>query len=147
ITADRRRGNGTREASSRAPRGAFGAFRRGRKGPKLSAMTASLPDRRRFLKSAGLLAGAVPFGFPAITSCQSPNSKLNLGLIALGGCRRAQLVAALDAKENIVALVDVDENHLGSALEHTTKARSHKDLRAFFGKMDDIDAVIGATTE
>ncbi len=110
-------------------------------------MTVPSPDRRRFLKSAGALAGAIPFGFPAITSCQSPNSKLNLAVIGVGGRGRAQLQAGLDAKEHIVALVDVNENNLGAALALAPKARSHQDFRDFFGKMDDIDAVMVSTTE
>jgi len=104
-------------------------------------------NRRRFIQSAAALAGGATFGFPAITSCQSPNSKLNLAVIGVGGRGRAQLQAGLDAKEHIVALVDVNENHLGTALGLAPKARSHQDFRDFFGKMDDIDAVMVSTTE
>ncbi|MEQ1839462.1 MAG: twin-arginine translocation signal domain-containing protein, partial [Verrucomicrobiales bacterium] len=48
-------------------------------------MTPNPPDRRRFLKSAGLAAGSAVLGFPAITRCQSPNSKLGVALIGVGG--------------------------------------------------------------
>ena len=104
-------------------------------------------NRRRFLKSAGAIAGAAPFGFPAITSCQSPNSKLNLGLIGVGGRGRSHVQAAIDSKENIVAMVDLNENNLGGALALAPKARSYADFRDFFAKMEDIDAVFVATTE
>ena len=102
-------------------------------------------NRRRFLKSAGAIAGAAPFGFPAITSCQSPNSKLNLGLIGVGGRGRSHVQAAIDSKENIVAMVDLNENNLGGALALAPKARSYADFRDFFAKMEDIDAVFVAT--
>lgn len=110
-------------------------------------MTPALINRRRFLKSAGLAAGAGTFGFPAITSCQSPNSKLSLGLIGVGGRGRSHVQAAIDLKENIVAMVDLNENNLGGALALAPKARSYSDFRDFFAKMEDIDAVFVSTTE
>ncbi len=104
-------------------------------------------SRRQFLKSVGLTAGAGTFGFPAITSCQSPNSKLNIGLIGVGGRGRHHVQAVLDLQEHIVAMVDLDENNLGAALSKATSARSYGDFRDFFAQMEDIDAVIVSTTE
>lgn len=86
-------------------------------------------------------------GFPAITSCQSPNSKLNLGMIGVGGRGRSHVKAALDLGEHIVAMVDVNEINLGAGLEQAPQARSYGDFRDFFGQMDDIDAVFVSTTE
>jgi predicted dehydrogenase len=111
-------------------------------------MTTPRTDRRRFLQTAGLAAGASALGFPAITRCQSPNSKLGVALIGVGGRGRSHVSATLEAKEDIVALVDVNEGHLGSALEQAPKARSHRDFRELFaGRLDDIDAVFVSTTE
>lgn len=109
-------------------------------------MKKPLPSRRQFLGSAAATGSAV-LGFPAITSCQSPNSKMNLGLIGVGGRGRSHVKAALDLGEPIVAMVDVNENNLGAGLAQAPKARSHKDFRDFFAKMDDIDAVFVSTTE
>ncbi len=111
-------------------------------------MNPTAPDRRRFLKSAGLAAGASVIGFPAITRCQSPNSKLGVALIGVGGRGGSHVKATVDAKEDIIALVDVNENHLGSALGQAPKARSYRDFRELFGgRLDDIDAVFVSTTE
>jgi len=110
-------------------------------------MKPELIDRRRFLKSTGVAAGSAVLGFPAITRCQSPNSKLGLALIGVGGRGRAHVQAALDSKEDIVALVDVNENNLGAALELAPKARSYSDFRELFTNLDGIDAVFVATTE
>ncbi|MCH1409599.1 MAG: Gfo/Idh/MocA family oxidoreductase [Verrucomicrobiales bacterium] len=108
-------------------------------------MNSPQTSRRRFLQSAA--ASSAILGFPAITSCQSPNSKMNLGLIGVGGRGRSHVKAALDLGEPIVAMVDVNENNLGAGLKQAPKARSHKDFRDFFEKMDDIDAVFVSTTE
>ena len=109
-------------------------------------MSPNLPDRRRFLKTTGLAPGASALGFPAITRCQSPNSKLGLALIGVGGRGRSHVQAALESKEDIIALVDVNEDHLGSALQQAPKARGLRDFRELFTKMDDIDAVFVSTT-
>ena len=111
-------------------------------------MNPTAPDRRRFLKSAGLAARASVLGFPAITRCQSPNSKLGVALIGVGGRGGSHVKATVDAKEDSIALVDVNENHLGGALGQAPKARSHRDFRELFGgRLDDIDAVFVSTTE
>lgn len=108
-------------------------------------MSNSSFSRRRFLATSA--AASATIGFPAITSCQSPNSKLNLGLIGVGGRGRSHVKAALDEDQPIVAMVDVNENNLGAALQQAPKARSYGDFRDFFGQMDDIDAVFVSTTE
>ncbi len=100
-------------------------------------------NRRRFLKTAA----ASTLGFPAITRCQSPNSKLQLGMIGVGGRGRSHLLAVEKAGEQMVAMVDVNENMLGAALDKHPEARSYGDFRDFFEKMDDIDAVFVSTTE
>lgn len=106
-------------------------------------------SRRKFLRnlSAGAATGSV-LGFPAITHCKSPNSKLGVGLIGVGGRGRSHVKAVSDAKEDIIAMCDVNENNLGAALSKSApNARSYKDFRDFYEKIDDIDAVVVATTE
>ncbi|MEX2578269.1 MAG: Gfo/Idh/MocA family oxidoreductase [Verrucomicrobiales bacterium] len=104
-------------------------------------------NRRRFLQSTAATAGAATFGFPAITSCQSPNSKLNLGMIGVGGRGRKHVQDIEKLGEHMVAMVDVNEGNLGAALEKSPKARSHVDFRDFYENLEDIDAVFVSTTE
>ena len=45
-------------------------------------------------------------------------------------------------------MCDVNENNLGAALSKSApKARSYKDFRDFYEKLDDIDAVVVATPD
>lgn len=114
----------------------------------MSGMQSASFSRRRFLKSTALATGASTLGFPAITRCQSPNSKLGIALIGVGGRGGTHVKATLDAAENIIAMVDVNENNLGGALQKAPQARSHRDFRELFaGRLDDIDAVFVSSTE
>lgn len=117
--------------------------------PTPSQPTAFAPaSRRGFIKTGvGALAATGTFGFPAITRSQSPNSKLGVALIGVGGRGGSHVAAMLDLKEDIIALCDVNENHLGAALQKAPKARSHADFRDLLGKLEDIDAVIVSSTE
>ncbi len=100
-------------------------------------------SRREFIKTAA--ASSAILGFPAITRSKSPNGKLNVGLIGVGGRGRSHVNAC--RYEDIVALCDVNANSLKGALKTAPEARTYKDLRDFFGKLEDIDAVVVATTE
>src|SRR5512136_371592 len=101
-------------------------------------------SRRRFLRD-GAVAGVVTFGFPAILSSRSPNSRLNIAIIGAGG-RGADNAAAV-AGENIVALCDVDGANLAKAAAKYPQARTYKDFRKLYEKAADIDAVVVSTTE
>ena len=100
-------------------------------------------SRRKFIKTTA--ASSAILGFPAITHSKSPNGKLNVGLIGVGGRGRSHVNAC--RYEDIVALCDVNANSLKGALKTAPEARTYKDLRDFFGKLEDIDAVVVATTE
>lgn len=100
-------------------------------------------SRREFIKTTA--ASSAILGFPAITRSKSPNGKLNVGLIGVGGRGRSHVNAC--RYEDIVALCDVNANSLKGALKTAPEARTYKDLRDFFGKLEDIDAVVVATTE
>ncbi len=100
-------------------------------------------SRREFIKMTA--ASSAILGFPAITRSKSPNGKLNVGLIGVGGRGRSHVNAC--RYEDIVALCDVNANSLKAALRTAPEARTYKDLRDFFGKLEDIDAVVVATTE
>ena len=104
------------------------------------------PSRRRFLKtSTG--AGAAILGFPAIISSQSPNAKLDVALIGVGGRGRSHVKAVSEHGENIVALCDVNENNLGAAAETAPKAARFADFRQLYDKLKNYDAVVVSTTE
>ncbi len=100
-------------------------------------------SRREFIKTAA--ASSAILGFPAIKRSKSPNGKLNVGLIGVGGRGRSHVNAC--RYEDIVELCDVNANSLKGALKTAPEARTYKDLRDFFGKLEDIDAVVVATTE
>lgn len=100
--------------------------------------------RRRFVRD-GALVGAVTLGFPAIISARSPNSKLNIAIIGAGG-RGADNLSRM-AAENIVALCDVNRTSLAKAAQKFPQARTYKDFRNLYSKVDDIDAVVVSSTE
>ena len=102
-------------------------------------------SRRRFLARGGVAAAGV-LGFPAITRCASPNNRLGIAIIGVGG-RGGGNMGEVAATEDIVALCDVNAATLGEAARRFPGARTHRDLREVFLKSDDIDAVVVSTTE
>ena len=101
--------------------------------------------RRAFLQKTALAAGFA--AAPAILRAQqgvSPNSKLNLAVIGITG-RGAGNVAGVRG-ENIVALCDVDENHLKNVGEKFPGAKRYRDFRRLL-EQKDIDAVVVSTPD
>jgi predicted dehydrogenase len=108
-------------------------------------------SRRHFLYGT-VLAGAIPRGgFGSVTSLkalgyQSPNEKLNVAVIGVGG--RGQSALSGCDTENIVALADADWARAAQSFERYPKATRHKDFRRMLdrdGKL--IDAVAVATPD
>ncbi|MGA2069176.1 MAG: Gfo/Idh/MocA family oxidoreductase [Thermoguttaceae bacterium] len=110
--------------------------------------------RREFLTRTGLAVGAAAgvqaLGVPAVLAERSPNSKLGVAVIACGGMGGGNPDAAAD--QRAVALVDVDENILGRALERikgrAPGVRTFYDYRKMYdacGK--DLDVVLIATPD
>ena len=75
----------------------------------------------------------------------SPNDKLNIAGIGIGGRGRSNL-GDLDG-ENIVALCDVDEQYAAKTFAMYPKAKRYKDYRVMLEKQNDIDAVMVATPD
>jgi len=102
-------------------------------------------SRRSFLKTTAVSSAVL--GFPAITHCKSPNGKLGIGMIGVGGRGRSHVAAC--RSEQIVALCDVNEKNLQGATRFPwcKGARTYKDFREFYEKTDDMDAVVVSTTE
>ena len=105
------------------------------------------PTRRRFLlQSATLAAGSL--AFPAITRSASPNGKLRIAFIGVGG-RGAGNVGEVTADPDVevAALCDVNKGNLDAAKAKFPNARSFTDFRELYASLTDYDAVVVSTTE
>ncbi len=106
----------------------------------------SRTNRREFLRRTGL-AGA---GFWVFTregwaqQPKSPNEKLNVGVIGVGGRGEANLNAI--AGENVVALCDVDDKALAKAAARFSKAEKFHDFRKLLERKE-VEAVTVSTAD
>lgn len=100
-------------------------------------------QRRNFLRNA-TAAGLTILPSGIIRGGESPNNKLNIALIGAWG-RGLQHHDSL-ASENIVALCDVDENHLELASKRFPSAQKHIDWRKCLDQKG-IDAVVICTPD
>lgn len=104
--------------------------------------------RRQFIYSTAVAAGVALAG-KAFARPQprriSPNEKLNLALIGVGG-RGAHNLGQVST-ENIVALCDVNENNLEAAARKHPGAAKYFDFRRLYDRSNEIDAVVVSTTE
>jgi hypothetical protein len=107
-----------------------------------------LVNRRDFIKTTSLAAGAVAFGVPTLLRAKNLNSKLNIACIGIGGKGKSDTDAC--AGENIVALCDVDTGSDAYATQ-TKKypdAKFYKDFRQMLDQMgSQIDAVTVSTPD
>jgi len=102
--------------------------------------------RREFLKqAAGAGVGLWAITRSARAQTKSPNEKLNIACIGVGG-RGWDNVNGVSS-ENIVALCDVDENNLNKAAEKFTGATKYTDFRKMLEERKDIDAVTVSTPD
>jgi predicted dehydrogenase len=103
-------------------------------------------NRRAFLQQAALAgAGFWVAGGTAPGQQRSPHERLNIAIIGAGGRGGANTAAV--AGENVVALCDVDDHHLGRAAERYPRARRYHDFRRLLDRGHDFDAVVVSTTE
>lgn len=110
-----------------------------------SNQSSSGSPRRDFLK-ASLAAGSGLLILPSGTfaSANSPNNKLNIALIGCYGRGKAHWDAI--SSENIVALCDINEDHIALAAEKFPGAKHHVDWRKCL-EQKDIDSVVCCTTD
>lgn len=102
-------------------------------------------NRRDFLKRAGGAGtGLVLVGSGVLAKNQSPNEKLNIGIVGVAGRGGGNLAAV--AGENIAALCDVDDNKLAAAAKQFPKAKTYCDWRQLLDQPD-LDAVVCSSTE
>ncbi|MEX2141059.1 MAG: Gfo/Idh/MocA family oxidoreductase [Pirellulales bacterium] len=104
-------------------------------------------QRRDFLKTtAAATAGFWIGSHVRPARAQSSNEKLNLALIGVGGRGGDNLKAV--ARQNIVALCDVDEKRAGKAFESFPQAKKYADFRKMFDDLEkQIDAVVISTPD
>ncbi len=105
--------------------------------------------RRHMLQRTAFAGAGIVLGSQSEqTGCvaQSPNEKLNIAVIGIGGRGRANLNAV--ASQNIVALCDVDDKRAGEAYARYPGARKFYDFRRMFDAMESqIDAVVVSTPD
>jgi len=103
--------------------------------------------RRQFIYYGAMAAGAlaVPGRLIAQPKPASPNGKLNIGVVGVGGKGASDTACCAD--ENIVALCDVDSKTLAGAREKHPNATTYKDFRQMLEKEKSLDAIIVATPD
>ncbi|HEY3322217.1 MAG TPA: Gfo/Idh/MocA family oxidoreductase [Planctomycetota bacterium] len=102
-------------------------------------------NRRDFLKSGALAAASVMIVRSGLLhGADAPSNKLNVAAIGVAGRGGADLNEV--AGENIVALCDLNEQHLGAAAKRFPNAKTYNDWRKCLDQKD-IDAVVCATTD
>ena len=103
--------------------------------------------RREMLRRTTL--GGVGFwvaGAGLTARASSPNEKLDVAVIGLGGRGKTNLGAMGD--ENVVALCDVDDDRAGGAYRRFPGAKKYRDYRRMLDEMESrIDAVVVSTPD
>ncbi len=101
--------------------------------------------RRTFLKAGiGAGAGLIILKSGTLKAGQSPNEKLNIAVIGVGGRGRSNMNNV--KQENIVALCDVNAQNLAKAAEQFPGAKTYEDWRRCL-EQKDIEAVVCSTAD
>jgi predicted dehydrogenase len=101
--------------------------------------------RRQFLQtSAAITAGYWVAGGVTAAETDSPNEKLNIGIVGVNNRGRANTGGV--SSQNIVALCDIDENYLAGAAKNFPKASKYSDWRKLL-EQKDLDAVVCSTAD
>ena len=104
--------------------------------------------RRQFLRGAAFSTAAfmvVPSAVLGLRGAASPNQKLNLAGIGIGG-QGAHDLSQMEG-ENIVALCDVDKHYASRTFKKYPKAKQFTDYRQMLDEMKDLDGVVIATPD
>ncbi|MSR60124.1 MAG: Gfo/Idh/MocA family oxidoreductase [Planctomycetaceae bacterium] len=105
-------------------------------------------SRRQFLAdTAAIGVGAWIAGPNLFAADRSPNEKVNIACIGVGGKGSSDTDQA-GQHGNIVALCDIDDNHLGKKAESFPAAKKFNDFRQMLDQMaQSIDAVTVSTPD
>jgi len=114
----------------------------------------SMLNRRRFIQQASFaatgIAGMLAAGqanaswFRRKGQAKSPNERLNIGVVGIANRGGANLQGV--SGENIVALCDVDTNHLDKAKETYADAKQYTDYRRLIDD-NNVEAVVISTPD
>lgn len=103
-------------------------------------------QRRSVLKALAASGLGYWVGSSGSARAESPNEKLNIAVVGLGGQGGSNLRSV--SNQNIVALCDVDDQRAGSAYERFPAAKKFHDYRRMFDEMHaEIDAVVVSTPD
>jgi predicted dehydrogenase len=109
-------------------------------------------SRRSFVKSIATAAAGFPVAFPRIINARSPNEKLNIASIAVGG-RGWSDVNGASQGHNLVAFCDVmtevssRKGGYVEAAKQWPKARRYQNWRKLLDESKDIDAITISTPD
>ncbi len=107
-------------------------------------------NRRQFLKSSLTASAVLAAPFNILTAGASPNSKLNIACIGVGGMGGGD-ASELIKHDNVIALCDVDEARHQKSIAQRKSLHGIKlwtDYREMFDKIgDEIDAVSVSTPD
>ena len=102
-------------------------------------------QRRQFLKSAAFVgAGTLILPRTKLFGADAPSNKLNIALIGTWGRGEAHFGAI--SSENVVALCDVNEEHLAFGAKRFPNAKTYVDWRKCLDQKD-ITAVVACTAD
>ena len=101
--------------------------------------------RRNFLSTTVASATALTLGAPSILKALNNNEKLDIAIIGVGGRGGANINGV--KSQNIVALCDVNENHLNRVGKRYPQAKKFVDFRALYEQTNGFDAVVVSTCE
>jgi hypothetical protein len=117
-------------------------------------MASLTPMNRRQALKAAVAAAATPFFIPArLLGADAPSNKIVMGFIGVGWMGGENLNAFLGQSDcRVVAIADVDEGHLASAVERINGRYKNKDCQGYRDFRDllarrDIDAVCISTPD
>ena len=105
-------------------------------------------SRRRFLAAGAAATTASLESLAHAYPIRSANEKLNIAMVGVGkGGVGGVLNLPRMARENIVAMCDIDEQYAGPNFEKYPKAKRWTDFRRMLDRQKDIDAVVVSTPD
>src|SRR5438105_7553229 len=113
-----------------------------------STLTKRMFTRREFIGNASIASAAfmaLPSSVLGLRGATSPNEKLNIAGIGIGG-QGASDLSQMES-ENIVALCDVDQNYASHTFKKYSSAKPFTDYRKMLDEMKEIDAIVVATPD
>ena len=105
-------------------------------------------SRRTFVKTAVLASAASPLLYPRRARAQSPNERLNIAFVGVGGICGRHTNDAFNTGAGCPCYCDVDTNRMGNAAKRWPDAKAYTDYREMFDKHHkEIDAVMVGTPD